>query len=100
MVDALARLGTREITLIGGEAYLRKDWTEIIRRICSHDIYVATQTGGRNFTPQRLAEAVDAGLGGLGVSLDGLHRCTISCVASPDRSIRPSILCGGPAKPA
>ena len=73
VVDALARLGTREITLIGGEAYLRKDWTEIIRRICSHDIYVATQTGGRNFTPQRLAEAVDAGLGGLGVSLDGLQ---------------------------
>jgi Y-X(10)_GDL-associated radical SAM protein len=73
VVDALARLGTREITLIGGEAYLRKDWTEIIRRICSHGIYVATQTGGRNFTPQRLAEAVEAGLGGLGVSLDGLQ---------------------------
>jgi len=72
VVDALARLGTREITLIGGEAYLRKDWTQIIRRICSHGIYVATQTGGRNFTPQRLAEAVEAGLGGLGVSLDGL----------------------------
>jgi Y-X(10)_GDL-associated radical SAM protein len=73
VVDALARLGTREITLIGGEAYLRRDWTEIIRRICSHGIYVATQTGGRNFTPQRLAEAVEAGLGGLGVSLDGLQ---------------------------
>jgi len=55
VVDALARLGTREITLICGEAYLRKDRTEIIRRICSHGIYVATQTGGRNFTPLRLA---------------------------------------------
>jgi Y-X(10)_GDL-associated radical SAM protein len=72
VVDSLARLGTREITLIGGEAYLRKDWAEIIRRICSHGIYCATQTGGRNFTAKRLSEAVEAGLGGLGVSLDGL----------------------------
>lgn len=73
VVEALARLGTREITLIGGEAYLRKDWTEIIRAIRSHGIYCATQTGGRNFTPQRLEEAVNAGLQGLGVSLDGLQ---------------------------
>jgi Y-X(10)_GDL-associated radical SAM protein len=72
VVEALARLGTREITLIGGEAYLRKDWTEIVRAIRSHGIYCATQTGGRNFTPQRLEEAVAAGLNGLGVSLDGL----------------------------
>src|SRR6202167_1462035 len=73
VVDALARLGTREISLIGGEAYLKPGWLSIIRRIVSHGIYCATQTGGRNFTPERLAEAVDAGLQGLGVSLDGLQ---------------------------
>jgi Y-X(10)_GDL-associated radical SAM protein len=72
VVDALARLGTREVTLIGGEAYLRKDWTEIVKAIRSHGMYCATQTGGRNFTAQRLNEAVEAGLNGLGVSLDGL----------------------------
>src|SRR6202042_1954305 len=32
----------------------------------------AVQTGGRNLTPERLALAVEAGLSGLGVSLDGL----------------------------
>jgi MoaA/NifB/PqqE/SkfB family radical SAM enzyme len=73
VVDALARLGTREVTLIGGEAYLRKDWTQIIRRCVDHEIYCATQTGGRNFTQQRLDDAIDAGLNGLGVSLDGLE---------------------------
>ena len=72
VVEALARLGTREITLIGGEAYLRSDWTEIIRAIRSHGIYCATQTGGRNFTPERLDQALKAGLNGVGVSLDGL----------------------------
>src|SRR5579871_516457 len=73
VVDALARLGTREISLIGGEAYLRKDLPEIIRAVHNHGIYCAIQTGGRQFTPARLAAAMEAGLGGLGVSLDGLE---------------------------
>ena len=72
VVDALARLGTREVTLIGGEAYLRKDWVDIIRAVRSHGMYCAIQTGGRNLTPQRISDAVAAGLNGLGVSLDGL----------------------------
>ncbi len=73
VVEHLARLGTREVSLIGGEAYLRPDWTTIIQAIRSHGMYCATQTGGRNLTPQRLAAAVDAGLQGVGVSLDGLE---------------------------
>lgn len=72
VVEHLAELGTREISLIGGEAYLRSDWTEIVRAIRSHGIYCAIQTGGRNLTPKRLAAAVEAGLQGIGVSLDGL----------------------------
>src|SRR5579863_3457673 len=67
VVDSLAQLGTREISLIGGEAYLRKDWTDIVRAIRSNGMYCAIQTGGRNMSPVRLREAVDAGLNGLGV---------------------------------
>ena len=26
-------MGTREVTLIGGEAYMRRDWLKIIREI-------------------------------------------------------------------
>lgn len=73
VVEALARLGTREVSLIGGEAYLRRDWTQIVRAIRSHGMYCAIQTGGRNLTPRRMAAAVDAGLQGIGVSLDGLE---------------------------
>lgn len=72
VIESLARLGTREVSLIGGEAYLRKDWIQLIRAIRSHGMYCAIQTGGRNLTPARLAQAVDAGLNGVGVSLDGL----------------------------
>jgi Y-X(10)_GDL-associated radical SAM protein len=72
VIESLARLGTREVSLIGGEAYLRKDWTQLIRAIRSHGMYCAIQTGGRNLNPARLEQAVEAGLNGVGVSLDGL----------------------------
>lgn len=73
VVDALARLGTREVTLIGGEAFLRKDWTEIVARVRSHGMYCAVQTGGWAFTAKRLEEGIAAGLQGVGVSIDGMR---------------------------
>ena len=72
VIESLARLGTREVSLIGGEAYLRKDWIQLIKAIRSHGMYCAIQTGGRNLNPARLAQAVEAGLNGVGVSLDGM----------------------------
>lgn len=72
VIESLARLGTREVGLIGGEAYLRKDWIELIKAIRAHGMQCTIQTGGRNLTPERLARAVEAGLNGVGVSLDGL----------------------------
>lgn len=72
VVERLAKLGTREITLIGGEAFLRRDWLEIVKAIRSHNIYCATQTGALNFTQGKLEEAIEAGLQGIGVSIDGL----------------------------
>ena len=32
----LARMGTRELSIIGGEAYLRRDWTQIVARAAEH----------------------------------------------------------------
>lgn len=73
VVDQLAALGTREITIIGGEAYLRRDWTDIIARITSHGMLASMQTGGRALTEERVAAAKAAGLGTCGVSVDGLE---------------------------
>jgi Y-X(10)_GDL-associated radical SAM protein len=72
LVRQLARLGTREITLIGGEAYLRKDWLKIVSEIAAHDILCTMQSGGLHLTGERLRQAADAGLGAIGVSVDGL----------------------------
>ncbi|NUP05579.1 MAG: radical SAM protein [Polyangiaceae bacterium] len=70
----LVRLGTREVTLIGGEAYLREDCADIIRFLTDKGIRVSMQTGGRAFTIERARKFKDAGLDSLGVSIDGLAR--------------------------
>lgn len=72
LVDRLAALGTREISLIGGEAYLRRDWLEIVRRCRSHGMRTSMQTGARNLTDARIDAAAEAGLQAIGVSIDGM----------------------------
>jgi len=73
VVDALAALGTREVTLIGGEAYLRRDFAEIIAAVTAAGMQCTLQSGGRNLSDERIAAAVAAGLTSAGISLDGLQ---------------------------
>src|SRR5215210_9046423 len=73
LVRQLARMGTREVTLIGGEAYLRRDWLEIIREIREQGMDCTMQSGGLNLTDERIKAAADAGLQALGISIDGLR---------------------------
>src|ERR1044072_3228608 len=73
LVRQLARMGTREITLIGGEAYLRRDWLEIIREIRKQGMDCTMQSRGLNLTDARIKAAADAGLQALGISIDGLR---------------------------
>lgn len=71
VADALARLGSREVTLIGGEAYLRSDCYDLIRYISDKGIRVTMQSGGRGLTPTRCRKLKEAGLAAIGVSIDG-----------------------------
>ena len=71
VVRQLAELGTRQITLIGGEAYLRKDWLIIAKAITDAGIHCGIQSGARALTEERIRAAVEAGIGTLGVSIDG-----------------------------
>lgn len=73
LVRQLARMGTREVTLIGGEAYLRRDWLRIIREIRDQGMDCTLQSGGLNLNDERVKAAVDAGLQALGISIDGLR---------------------------
>ncbi|MFO0740271.1 MAG: radical SAM protein [Labilithrix sp.] len=71
LVRQLAGIGTREVAIIGGEAYLRDDWTTIIRAIRDHGMRAVMTTGGRGLTPERARAAKEAGLQGVSVSIDG-----------------------------
>lgn len=73
VIDQLAALGTREITIIGGEAFLRRDWLLIVERISSRGILCTLQTGGFGLTEGLLQKAKDHGLSGIGVSIDGIE---------------------------
>ncbi|MEZ4379870.1 MAG: radical SAM protein [Nannocystaceae bacterium] len=72
VADSLIRLGTREVTLIGGEAYLRGDCTQLIEHLTAGGVRVTMQTGGRGLTKTRVRRLKDAGLAAVGVSIDGL----------------------------
>lgn len=71
LVAQMARLGVKETTLIGGEAYLRPDWLELVRAHREHGIPVSMTSGGRGLTAAMLAEAKEAGLSGVSLSIDG-----------------------------
>ena len=71
VVRQLAEMGAREVTLIGGEAYLRDDWTTIARAIVARGMRCSMTTGGRGLTLERAREAKSAGMSAISVSLDG-----------------------------
>lgn len=71
VVAQLIAMGTREVTLIGGEAYLRSDVYDIVRALVDGGIKVTMQTGGRAFGPEKAKKFKEAGLSALGVSIDG-----------------------------
>lgn len=73
LVGQMAELGTREVGLIGGEAYLRKDWLQIVAAVRAAGMECGLQSGGRNLNPERLAAGAAAGLQGVGLSIDGLR---------------------------
>ncbi len=71
VADHLVRLGTREVTLIGGEAYLRSDSYKLVEHLAKQGVRVTMQTGGRGLTLERAQKFKACGLSAVGVSVDG-----------------------------
>uniref|UniRef100_B8HM33 Radical SAM domain protein n=1 Tax=Cyanothece sp. (strain PCC 7425 / ATCC 29141) TaxID=395961 RepID=B8HM33_CYAP4 len=73
LVQQLAQIGIREVTLIGGEAFLRPDWLEIAAAIARAGMICNLTTGGYGLSLQ-LAQAMQrAGIAAVSVSIDGLE---------------------------
>ncbi len=73
LVRQMAELGVKEVTLIGGEAYLRDDWTDIARAVRARGMSCTITTGGRGLTPERAKLARESGVQSVSVSVDGLE---------------------------
>jgi len=73
LVRQMRELGVLEVTMIGGEAYLRDDWTEIGKAMVDSGMAVSMTTGGRGITPERARAAKAAGLTSVSVSIDGMR---------------------------
>jgi radical SAM protein with 4Fe4S-binding SPASM domain len=73
LVAEMAALGVGEVTLIGGEAYLRNDFILVIRAIREAGMRATMTTGGLHLNRKRVAAMVEAGIEMVSVSIDGLE---------------------------
>jgi len=73
IVDQLADLGCREVTLLGGEPFLRKDWQEIACRLISHGIETTFVSNGIAVNDSVAHQLAALGVKALGLSIDGLE---------------------------
>ncbi|MCA9709995.1 MAG: radical SAM protein, partial [Myxococcales bacterium] len=60
VVEQLAAIGVGEVTLIGGEAYLRDDIFDLVHFLTQGGVRVTMQTGGRGLSPRLLKQLVQA----------------------------------------
>lgn len=74
VVEQLAAMRTREVVLIGGEAYLHPGFLEVARALVDRDVVVTMTTGGRGITADLAATMAEVGFFSVSVSIDGLER--------------------------
>jgi radical SAM protein with 4Fe4S-binding SPASM domain len=71
LVSQLHEVGIREVTLIGGEAYLRGDWLKVVEAIREAGMSCTLTTGGYGISAAAARAMRDAGLQQVSVSIDG-----------------------------
>lgn len=73
LVRQMAEAGIDEVTLIGGEAFLRRDWLELAKAITDHGMMASMTTGGYGINRRTAERMKEAGLTAVSVSVDGLE---------------------------
>ncbi|MCF2152101.1 nif11-class peptide radical SAM maturase 3 [Desmonostoc muscorum LEGE 12446] len=73
LVQQLAEVGIKEVTLIGGEAFLRSDWLEIAQAITQVGMICGMTTGGYGINLDTARKMKEAGIRVVSVSVDGLE---------------------------
>ena len=73
LVKQMADVGITEVTIIGGEAFLRPDWLEIAQAITKAGMLCGMTTGGYGITLETAQRMKAAGIQVVSVSVDGLE---------------------------
>jgi len=73
LVRQMAEVGITEVTIIGGEAFLRPDWLEIAQAITKAGMFCGMTTGGYGITLDTARRMKAAGIEVVSVSVDGLE---------------------------
>ncbi|MEM8780288.1 MAG: nif11-class peptide radical SAM maturase 3 [Cyanobacteria bacterium P01_G01_bin.49] len=73
LVQQMAEVGIKEVTLIGGEAFLRPDWLEIAQAVTQAGMICGMTTGGYGITLETAHRMKEAGIKVVSVSVDGLE---------------------------
>ncbi|MCC5603513.1 nif11-class peptide radical SAM maturase 3 [Nostoc favosum] len=73
LVRQMAEVGITEVTIIGGEAFLRPDWLEIAQAITQAGMLCGMTTGGYGITLETARRMKEAGISVVSVSVDGLE---------------------------
>ncbi|MCK5726245.1 MAG: radical SAM protein [Thiotrichaceae bacterium] len=73
LIHQMAAAGISDVTLIGGEAYLRKDWLQLVAEITKVGMVCSMVTGGYGISAKSAKRMKKAGLASVSVSLDGMR---------------------------
>lgn len=73
LIHQMADIGITEVTLIGGEAFLRKDWLELAAEIVRCGMRCSMTTGGYGISASTARKMAEAGFTSVSVSVDGLE---------------------------
>lgn len=71
VADQLGELGCKRVSLIGGEVFMRRDWTDIVKRLGDNGIAVNIITNGFVFTEDILTKLKNLRIESVSVSIDG-----------------------------
>ena len=71
VVEQLAELGCRRVSMIGGEVFLRSDWPQIVQSLIDRNIKVSIITNGFMFSASLLSQLKQLNVESIAISLDG-----------------------------
>jgi MoaA/NifB/PqqE/SkfB family radical SAM enzyme len=71
LVDDVARMGVKQITLTGGESFLRTDILEILARVKANGLTCCVNTNGWFLGKPQARKLVELGVDALSISVDG-----------------------------